>query len=1364
MSGTVGHSRETLALAAFLWVSTVAPTRAAEPASFVTLDAEFARSTRATLKTYCLDCHSTEDHEGDLDLERFQSVADLRKDARVWQKVVEQLDNGEMPPKDAETALPPDERAKLRGWVGRYLKAEAYATAGDPGPVVLRRLNNAEYTYTLRDLTGVALSPAREFPSDGAAGEGFTNTGNALVMSPALLGKYLDAAKDVAAHAVLLQDGIRFSPATTRRDWTDEALHEIRALYARHADADGKLPLAKYLAATLEEREALAHGTKTVAQARGLNARYLEALWTVLNGNEPSPVLDGLRAHWRAAKAQPADVAALVNEVALWQQALAKFQNVGHMKSWVVPVNPVSTRQDMTFKFSEAPSGGDVTVYLATSDAGDGHDHDVVVWQRPRLVAAGRPDLPLRDVRDHVRAALARRERVFQTAARCLTAAAEAIDSQSDRATLAKAHDVDADILGAWLDFLGIGPGATIRLDLLKARIERGGNYDFVQGWGSPDLPSLLANSTDQHVRIPGNMKGHGVVVHPTPTLAVAAGWKSPATTNLKIEGTVTHAHPECGNGVAWSLELRRGATRQRLAAGIAQGPNPVKVGPVGPIAVHPGDLVSLVIGPRDGNHSCDLTDLELNLAETGEKGRTWNLTRDVAGDVLAGNPHADQYKNADVWQFYKEPVQGGQGPVIPAGSLLARWLASPEKDQKRVLADAVQKLLTTGPPPDKNHPDALLHRQLASLGGPLLASLGAPVTRPDEPSPPSRDSWGLDPSQFGRLPDGTALDPLDLATTAPSVIAVRLPADLAAGCDLVASAVLRPSAHGEASAQVRLLAAKPDALTGLRPDAPVLVAEGSTARARMEKAFDDFRRWFPAALCYTKIVPVDEVVTLTLFHREDEPLRRLMLSDAETARLDRVWNDLHFVSRDALTLVDAFAQLMEYATQDSDPKLFEPFRKPINDRAAAYRQAVLDAEPKQIDAVVAFAARAYRRPLTATEASDLRGLYRTLRTKDVPHEEAARLTLARVLVAPAFLYRIEAAGPGAQPSPVSDWELATRLSYFLWSSCPDDELRGLAASGRLHEPEILAAQARRMLKDDKVRRLATEFACQWLHVYEFDTLDEKSERHFPDFAALRGDMYEETIRFFQDLCQRDAPASSIFDADVSFLNERMAKLYSITGVTGPEWRRVDGLRAAGRGGILGLATTLAKQSGASRTSPILRGNWVSEVLLGEKLPKPPKGVPVLPDDEAASGGLSVRQLVEKHSRDARCASCHIRIDGFGFALEGFDAIGRRRDQDLGGHAIDTRSKAPDGAALEGLEGLRRYLLTTRHNAVYSQFSRKLLGYALGRGVRLSDDPLIDDLKRRIGDDHASLSVIVSKIVLSPQFRDVRGREAGDAP
>ncbi len=212
--------------------------------------------------------------------------------------------------------------------------------------------------------------------------------------------------------------------------------------------------------------------------------------------------------------------------------------------------------------------------------------------------------------------------------------------------------------------------------------------------------------------------------------------------------------------------------------------------------------------------------------------------------------------------------------------------------------------------------------------------------------------------------------------------------------------------------------------------------------------------------------------------------------------------------------------------------------------------------------------------------------------------------------------------------------------------------------------------------------------------------------------------MYEESIRFFTDFFQSDASILSILDADHTFANESLAKFYGIPGVTGPEWRRVDGVRKYGRGGILALSSTLAKQSGASRTSPILRGVWISETLLGDKLPKPPKDVPKLPEDEANTG-KTVRQLVEKHSSDARCAVCHTRIDPYGFALEGYDAIGRRRAKDLGNRPIETHAKLKDGTTFEGLDGLRNYLLTKRRDTFVQQFCRKLLGYALGRGVQL---------------------------------------------
>ena len=1409
---------------------------------FDAIGLEYAREIRPLMSQFCLNCHSTAKQKGDLDLERFSKLDDVRRGTKVWLKVAEMLDNGEMPPADSKQ-LSAAQRKQLRGWVERYLHAEALANAGDPGPVVLRRLSNAEYTYTIRDLTGVELNPAREFPTDGAAGEGFTNTGNALVMSPALLIKYFDAGREIAQHAVLLPDGFRYSPSSSRSDWTNEVLLRIRGLYRAHTDTagtsqvnlqgivfntndGGRLPVERYLAATFDVAAklgvapAVSHRTApaagpdvdraiaAVAKKNGLNAKYLGILWATLNDREPSLLLDAIRANWRAAK--PADVEVLAAEINQWQKALWRFTSVGHIgkvggpKAWQEPVIPLTAAQEVRVKLP-GPTGGqkDVTLYLVAGDAGDGNANDFVVWQRPRLVAPGRPELLLRDVRSFTGEMTARRDRIFASTAKALDAAAEAgrATRKIDVAALAKKYAVDVDSLTAWLDYLGIGSSGTLKLDHFSNKLTSAANFDFVNGWGTNETPMLLANSSDKSVRVPGNMKPHGVCVHPSPTLCAAVGWRSPIAGVVRIKGKVTHAHPECGNGVEWRLELRRGVTRQRLAEGTAHGGTAGIFGPMKPLAVQPGDLVSLLVGPRDGNHACDLTDLELALGTEGANPREWSLTRDVSGNVLEANPHADRFGNGGVWHFYTEPVKGSEGgAVIPPGSLLARWQTTDKPAEKQQLAMAVQKLLASGPAigAHKNTADVRLYRQLASLGGPLFMRAWPRVARElrNEASSPAdrRSNIGLDPVLFGKHPNGSAIEGASLCVQAPSVIEVHLPADLAAGTEFVTVGSLHPQTGGEGSVQLQVLTNKPKQDAGLLPISvtettasgpwtsnnhrlshatAIVVNKGSAAHRRIESSFAQFRAVFPVALCYSKIVPVDEVVTLTLYYREDEPLRRLMLNDAEARRLDRLWQELHFISRDALKLVDAFLQILEYASQDADPKVFEPMRKPINDRAAAFKQALVDAEPRQVEALTDFAARAYRRPLTELESKDLRGLYRRLRQQGLSHDEAFRFTLARVFVSPDFLYRRETAPAGPESASVSDWELASRLSYFLWSSQPDAELRTAAADGTLHERKVLAKQARRMLGDSRIRRLATEFACQWLHIYDFDSLSEKSEKFFPEFAELRGDMYEESILFFTDLFQRDASVLSSLDADHTFVNDRLARFYGIadrtpSGGAPPSptaavpigWRRVEGVRRYGRGGILGLSTTLAKQSGASRTSPILRGSWVSEVLLGEKLPKPPKNVPQLPENETATDGLTVRQLVDRHVSDNRCSSCHRKFDAFGFALEGFDAIGRFRDHDLGGRPVDTKTQLPDGKQIDGLTGLRDYLAVTRRDAFVHQFCRKLLGYALGRGVQLSDEPLLAEMEQRLSASNNRISVAIEAILQSRQFREIRGRDA----
>jgi len=1380
-------------IAACLALGVLLPVASAADAKSPAIDGfapAYTADVRPLIAKYCDDCHSGDLIESQVDLGSFLDFASVRRNPQVWQRVQEMIASRQMPPADA-VQFEENEREALLTWLGSYLPREAALLDGDPGRVVLRRLNNAEYTNTLRDLTGVpTLDPAREFPADSAAGEGFTNTGAALVMSPALVAKYFDAGKQLAEHVVLLPEGFRFSASTDRRDWTEESLAQIRAIYHRYSGSGGgtavnlqgiqfetnqagRLPIEHYLAATLERRDDLLSGRTTpekVAAERQLSPRYLTTLWDALTGaGGDSVLLDQLRSRWRASRVE--DVNALAAEIAGWQQALWKFNPVGQIgrqyggtlgpERWMDPASPLIARQDVRLKLTPPADGSDLTLYLSASDAGDGSEQDVVVWENPRLVAPGRNDLSLRDVRSAVAANKTYRERIAQSAVACLTAAAAAPAELNDAsiAELARQHEVDPAILSAWLELLGIAGPAPLE-GLLQTQQQKISGFDFIRAWAGADALGVLANSSDEHVRVPGNMRPHSVAVHPAPTQQVVISWKCPQVATLKLSGNVQHAHPECGNGVTWSLELRRGRTSQQLASGIAHGGTPFAIGPVADVAVHAGDVIAMVVGPRDGNHSCDLTAIDLSLSSPD---REWNLARDISSDLLAANPHADSFGNPGVWHFTSEPIGGVSRWTIPAGSLLARWQSAPSAEERTSLAQSLHQLLSgTATPQPADGPDAALLKLLASANGPLLSTLRLAGGANPQASDEEAARFGVDPQTFGVHPGGGAIAAENLCVRAPSLIEVRLPADLVDGCEFVTSGILDAQAGGAGSVQLQV-ATSPPANTELSPAMPIVVGDAGAARAQFEAAFSVIRDLFPPVLCYAQIVPVDEVITLNLFYREDDHLRRLMLSDAETAELNRHWDELLYASREPLLLLEAYEQLYEYATQDRPDKVIEftPMRGPIGERAAAFRQRVVAAEPAQLQQLLAFAERAFRRPLRTDESHELRDLYAKLRQQDLPHEEAFKLTLARVLVSPEFLYKLEQPGPGQTAQRVSDYELATRLSYFLWSSLPDAELLECAASGRLHEDEVLLAQTRRLLADPRAQRMAREFAAQWLHVYQFDQLDEKSESHFPTFAALRDDMYEETLLFFSDLFQNDRPVLNIIDADYTFLNEDLAAHYGIPNVAGPEWRRVEGVKQHGRGGILTQAAPLAQQSGASRTSPILRGNWLSEVVLGEKLPRPPKGVPVLP--ETPPEGRTERQLIELHSSDPACAKCHVRIDPFGFALENFDAIGRFREQDAAGLPIDSKTTLMNGVQLDGLGGLQEYLTESRRSDFVRQFNRKLLGYALGRSVQFSDGPLLTRMDTALQAREYRVSAALEAIVLSPQFREIRGAEFAES-
>ncbi|EAQ79204.1 DUF1592 domain-containing protein [Blastopirellula marina] len=1344
----------------------------AEP--FAPLGQQYYEQVQPLLKTYCLDCHSTDAKEGELDLERFADFAAIRHDPEIWQRVAEMIAGGEMPPE--ENAQPTAaERRHLLAWTTSYLDAEAKADAGDPGPVLLRRLNNAEYAYTLHDLTGIDFDPTREFPVDGAAGEGFTNTGASLVMSPALFRKYLDAGQAIAQHAVLLPDGFRFIEGTTRRDATNEIIAQIREIYTRHtldgsdpsvldlwtiADPqvgtklDGRVDLDLYLPALVRHRERLQReptAAVEIAVAEKINPSYFARMAELLLGSaSQSPLLDDLRR--RIAGANEKEALQIASDIRAWQERLWKFNRVGHfggIRPWQQSQDAVVASQDFRIPVNLEAGEPDLLL-LTTGSSGDANQNDVALWRNPRFVRTGGRIIPLRELRGVASAYEQNRQAVLQHLTRYLSAAWEikSTDQAPDFAATAHSHQIDPVLLSAWVRYLGISAIEPVTLaEYLDQPLD---NSAAIRGWGRAGLNdlSLVANSTDETIRIPGDVRPHSIAVHPRPERWVAVAWRCPADGTYRVQPQAFDAHNACGNGFQWRLEHRRPGEQRILGAADVGSGLTAEFPALPELAMKTGDMLALLIGPRTQEHTCDLTGIELEIQSTTDKGRTWSLSRDCADSIADGNPHADKQGNADVWHFFAQTFNLLENDRRVQDSLVAQWSRAGDEMRAREIAAEMELRVQLGSIAGREDPNPNLFRELTSIDGPLLASL-------------TNEDLGqvkiTTPMNHGVAPDRFVTDSAnDLISRAPEILEVALPANMLSGYEFVVTATLADAAQNEGSVQAevgRTRAAADRLITG----ASIIAAPGSAAAERFASSMSQFRELFPIAFCYPQIVPVDEVVTLVLYHREDEPLRRLLLTETETARLNRLWSELRFVSGDALTIVGALEQLLEYATQDGRPSDFDPVRQPIQDNADAYQRQLAEAEPVQLDALVEFAAKLYRRPLTTKEETGIRTLYDKLREQEFNHDQAFRLSLGRLFASPAFLYRLETARPGRGSSPVSSRELAIRLSYFLWSSPPDAKLEHLAAADQLQDEATLRAEVERMRVDPRSRRLAIEFACQWMHIRDFDQFDEKSEQHFPNFADLRGSMYEESVQFFADLIQRDGSVLEIIDADHTFLHETLAKHYGIPNVVGSHWRRVDGVRQYARGGILGQASVLSMQAGASRTSPILRGAWVSETLLGERLPRPPKDVPILP--EAAPAGLTERQLTEQHTSVAACAKCHARIDPYGFALENFDAIGRFRRQDVQGSPIVTDSVLLDGTPLAGYRDLRDYLSGARRSAFVRQFCRKLLGYALGRSIRLSDQPLLTKMEAELAENDYRIGAAIEAVVLSRQFREIRGQE-----
>jgi mono/diheme cytochrome c family protein len=404
----------------------------------------------------------------------------------------------------------------------------------------------------------------------------------------------------------------------------------------------------------------------------------------------------------------------------------------------------------------------------------------------------------------------------------------------------------------------------------------------------------------------------------------------------------------------------------------------------------------------------------------------------------------------------------------------------------------------------------------------------------------------------------------------------------------------------------------------------------------------------------------------------------------------------------------------------------------------------------------------AYRRPAATAELDVLVDIYDLARKNDLKHTAALGLMLKAVLVSPQFLFITPAGNPKFAKEPIvllDDYQLASRLSYLLWSSPPDADLSALADKGELHRPEILRTQVERLLKDPKSRALFDGFGAQWLRVNELDSqvFDPKT---FPQMTpALRNSMMEEARLFFGSIISENQSVVRFVNSDYTFLNEPLAKVYGLEQpVRGPKMRRVK-LTNPNRGGILGMPATLATTSFPNRTSPVIRGVWVLERILGQRVPPPPPDIPELEEqDHQKVEGLTLRQRTELHQSEATCRNCHKILDPIGFGLENFDAIGRWRDKNGEGIVINSAGKLPDGKEFATPAELKR-LLAKREADLARNLTERLMAYALGRQLEGYDDVVIDQLMVKITKDNYRMRTIITEVITSYLFthRRIKG-------
>lgn len=528
--------------------------------------------------------------------------------------------------------------------------------------------------------------------------------------------------------------------------------------------------------------------------------------------------------------------------------------------------------------------------------------------------------------------------------------------------------------------------------------------------------------------------------------------------------------------------------------------------------------------------------------------------------------------------------------------------------------------------------------------------------------------------------------------------------------------------------------------------------------------AVEEAKKWwvvYSSLVGYGKSAGAKEMIDVSL-SKEDRARLDAVTHEVEVAKRTPIKEFFDFITKKnhghlLTTAKEALPALTDLTDATAPKKLSEADRKKWDDLRRKAEVFHDEMHGRIKDALLEFAGRAFRGPVNKEEVRKISGTYDRSMTKVDDFQKAAQLTLQSMFTHPRFLFRTETEAPGKSASPVDDYAMASRLSYFLWSSMPDDTLMQLAKKGRLQDEKVLEEQVRRMLKDPKSISLAQEFASQWLGFRKILGEKQPDAKHFPTYTAeLQDAMFQEAVLTFDDLVKQDKGVLEIVDSRTTFLNEPLAKHYGIPGIEGGQMRRVE-LTTNQRGGFPAMASVLVATSYPARTSPVIRGQWILQALIGGKVPPPPDGVEIN-ESKLSDKTLTKKERFAVHSTNPSCAICHDRIDPFGFTLENYDAIGRFRTKE-GDQPVDSTSQVMGGPKLNGLAGLKHYLKNDKRDAFLHQLSQKLLGFALGRSLEYYDESVIRNSVANLKANEHRFSALAVAIVKSYPFRYRREKE-----